>query len=429
MSDRVETAVSKGKPILISLFILSLLAPIQMRAGPVLLLPYRTWLLLLFIPLFIKLISNQAGRMMIVDWMMLGSALWSALALSVNHPLSMIIEPAGVNLVEFFGAYLLGRVGIRSAADFRVMVKTLFMVLLILLPFAVVEAVTGSAVPLKYIPSHIEIVDPSPRFGLRRVQSVFAHPIHFGAFVSSCLGLVWFALNPASGLMKRVFLAILVGSATFLSLSTGALLAFIIQFGLICYELVMKANVKRWTLFAWGFSVLYVVLSMIAEKSLFHTLVHKATFSSQSGYTRILIFEHGMENVWANPIFGLGFNDWERPSFMSESVDNFWLLFTMRYGLPAFLLFVGALFLIMRRLVKTPMMNAADWSCRAGYLTSVSGIILAGGTVDYWKGVLSFVVFIIASGVWMISGGLSPAAPYKPPEDSEDVENAEERGA
>src|SRR5699024_297760 len=125
-----------------------------------------------------------------------------------------------------------------------------------------------------------------------------------------------------------------VAMSTFFSLSSGALLAFIVQCGFIAYELVTAPNPRRWRVFAWGCVLGYIVLDLIAAKSPFHTLVHKATFSVGSSYNRILIWRYGTDNVVDNPIFGIGSNDWARPSWMGDSVDNFWLLFAMQYGLP-----------------------------------------------------------------------------------------------
>lgn len=395
----------QGAPFLLITFVLSLLAPVQVRLGPVLLLPYRLWLLVLFVPLFFKLVGGKVGKMVIIDWMMLGSAAWAALAMAMNHPVGTIIEPAGVQMIETFGAYMLARVAIRSAEDFVTMVRVFMLVLFILLPFALLEAVSHNNYLLKMIPKHIEIVNPTPRFGLRRVQSVFAHPIHYGAFVSAAFGLAWFAFLPTAGFFTRCLLALAVAVSTFLSLSTAALLAVLIQGGLIGYELLMRNNPNRWRLFTYMFIAGYILGTMMVEKSLFHTLVHKATFSSQSGYTRILIFEYGVQNVWANPLFGLGFNDWERPRFMSPSVDNFWLLHTMRFGLPSFLMLAGAVTLIIRRVSRQPLLYSVDRACRAGFLVTICGVIIAGGTVDYWKGLLSFVLFLFGAGVWIFTGG------------------------
>ena len=73
-------------------------------------------------------------------------------------------------------------------------------------------------------------------------------------------------------------------------------------------------------------------------------LITYLTFNSGTAYWRLHIWNFGSAEVWRNPLFGIGLNDWARPSWMwTASVDNFWLLTAMRYGIPAFLLLVAGI--------------------------------------------------------------------------------------
>ena len=326
----------------------------------------------------------------------------------MNHPIGETVEPIGVNFIEFLGAYMVARVCIRSAEDFRRVVKVLFFITLFLLAFAALESVTRRPILLQLLGQGSAAVDAGIRFGLRRAQAVFAHPIHYGAFVSAGLGLVWYALRPGAGLFARIVCAGVIGLSTFFSLSTGALLAFVMQCGFIAWEAVTAPNPKRWRLFAWGSLAGYVVLDLISTRSPFHVLVNYASFTHGSAYNRILIWQYGTDNVLANPVFGIGQNDWENPRWMSDSVDNFWLLLTMKYGLPFIAMFVGALYLIVRRISLQALPDPVDRACRAGYLTTFGGIAIAGGTTHYWETMYAFVLFIFGTGVWMISGGAKP---------------------
>jgi hypothetical protein len=216
-----------------------------------------------------------------------------------------------------------------------------------------------------------------------------------------------------------MFLVSFIGFATIFSLSTGAFLAVVVQLGLIFWELITRPHPKRWKVFGWLAMIGYFALDAVVSHSPFHTLVHYAAFSSASSYNRILIFEHGMLNVKANPVFGIGFSDWARPRWMKASFDNFWLLTAMRHGVPAFAMFALGIALIVRKMSRQPLIDPLDRACRAGYLTALGGIIIAGGTVHYWKQLLVFVMFIIGSGVWIFTGGArEPAArTADPPEE------------
>jgi O-Antigen ligase len=411
-------SASKGLPGVAILFLLSLLPQISFYIGPLLLKPYRIVLLVLFLPLLLRLLSGAAGRLMAIDWLMIGASLWAALALVMNHPVGETIEPIGVVLIEFLGAYMVARVCVRSAEDFRRVVKVLFCIILILLVFAALESLTHRPILQQMLGS--SSVDAGVRWGLRRAQAVFDHPIHYGAFVSAALGVVWYSLRPDASMAVRAAFAFIIALSTFFSLSTGAVIAFNMQCMFIAWEIVTAPNPKRWRLFAWGFLAVYVTLDLLSNRTPFHLLVDYASFSSGSAYNRILIWQYGTDNVAENPLFGLGLNDWARPRWMSSSVDNFWLLVTMQYGLPFIAMFGGALYLILRRVSLQKLTDPVDRACRAGYLTTFGGVAIAGGTVHYWQTMFAFVLFVFGLGVWMITGGAKAQAADPGPLDQRD---------
>lgn len=407
-----QQAATGGLFIFAGLFLLSLLLPVQFHIFGLIFQPYRLWLMILLVPLLVMLLAGKAGKPMLVDWLMIGSTLWVQLSILRNHGGGQMVT-GGTYVVEFLGAYFLARLAIRSAADFRRMVKLLFVIVLIMLPLAAIEGLLWvDAVIPSWIGAEWMITDIGGRLGIRRAQVVFEHPILYGAFVSTAFGLVWYALIPNAAFVARMFLVSFVGFATIFSMSTGAFLAVIVQLMLIGWELITRPHPQRWKIFAVLVVVGYLALDQVTVRSPFHTLVRYAAFNSRSSFNRILIFEHGMANVWANPLFGIGFRDWARPRWMSASVDNFWLLTAMRHGVPAFLMLAGAIVLIILRSARQTMIDPVDRACRAGYLTALGGIIIAGATVHYWRSIFVFIVFIIGSGVWMFTGGArSPAGP------------------
>lgn len=334
---------------------------------------------------------------------MFGSAIWAGPSLLWNHPIGLVAEPFGIHLLEFFGAYLVARVSIRSASDFEKMIKLLFMMTLFLLPFAALESITRTPVLLNLIPgSGIAEVDAGIRWGMRRAQTVFSHPILYGVFVSTGMGLFWYSIRPRW--LKYTSVPI-VTAATIFSLSTGALLSIVVQSMLISWEFLMKRIIPRWRIFTLLCVAGYVSIDILSNRSPFHVLVTYGTFSTGSAYNRILIWQYGVENVMANPLFGLGLKDWTRPSWMSSSADNYWLLLTMRYGLPSILMISIAITLIFRRVGRVPLQHENDSLARAAYLVTISGIIVAGGTVHYWHAMMAFVMFVFGSGIWLISEG------------------------
>lgn len=387
----------------VPLFMVSLAIPIYVPIGPVLLMPHRIVLLLLFVPFFLRLFVNgQAGRVLVADWLLFGSACWAALALLVNHGFA-VVEAAGIHMIEFFGAYMLARVAIRSSEDFRRMVWVLFVMLMVLLPFVVAESVLHRNILLEIIPgTGFGAAMLEPRLGLRRAHAIFAHPILLGVFVSTAFGLFWYVLRPRS----LQFLGTGASAvATLCSLSTGAFLSVVVQGLLIGWETILKVIQARWRIFTAIAVMGYLAIDLLSSRSPFHVLVTYATFSTGSAYNRILIWNFGTANVRDNPIFGLGLNDWVRPSWMGDSVDNFWLLFAMRYGLPTIIMIFLGLYLILRQVSRAALVTQDDQMARAGYLVAFGGLFLAGGTVHYWHAMMAFAMFFFGSGLWAISGG------------------------
>ena len=129
-----------------------------------------------------------------------------------------------------------------------------------------------------------------------------------------------------------------------------------------------------------------------------------ATFSAHNAYYRELIFEWGMVNVWAHPIFGIGLNDWVRPSFMHHSsMDNFWLVMAVRYGIPGFLLLaIGYLIVIFRVMRRDFAGQERMILLRRAWVFTFLGLTFTLCTVHIWTNIYSFVFFMFGAGVWFI---------------------------
>lgn len=407
------SAVPGGRPpLMVALFFGAMVVPVYMSVGSVLLMPHRIILLVMFFPLVFQLLTGRAGRIESFDWLMFFSCGWALIAIYLNENFlgGSDIQPIGVYVLESLGGYLLGRVAIRSRDDFTAFMRVFFLILLVLVPFALVESVTHRPILLELLPQSVNPVSGGgARWGMRRAQTVFSHPILFGVFSGIGFGLFWYMMRTR---VMQVGGAALAAAGTFFSLSTGALISITLQIVFMTWESMTKRYPRRWTVFA-ALSVLaYFAIDLLSNRTPFHVLVTYASFNTGSSYNRILIWRYGMENVWANPWFGLGENvqTWARPSWMSSSADNFWLLHAMKFGIPSFLAMAAALFIIIRRVARAPLKDVLAQACRAGYLTTVGGLIIAGGTVHFWHGVMAFVMFMFGAGVWMIQAGRDDAA-------------------
>lgn len=415
-------AVAAGRPWVALAFVLSVTIPVYFSLGSLRLSPYRVILLLALLPAIVNWLSGRAGPVRGFDVMIVLAFLWGAFGLLVNMGLENGYQPAGILFIEAAGAYLLARTAIRSLADFTAVARLLFLIVLAFVPIALYEARTGSPIVIEVLrqvmPAYASIVQDT-RLGLERVQGVFEHSILFGAYCSSAIGLVLYTVSYGSGLVIRAFNTGIVAFTSFLSISGGALVALFFQFGMHGWNLATRMIPRRWTLLALLFALMYVVVDLLSNRTPFHVFISYMTFSAQSSYNRILIWEFGSAEVMRHPVFGIGFRDWQRPSWMSGSIDNFWLLIAMRHGLPAIILFGGATLLILRRLSLVRLDDPVHHAARAGYLISLGGMIFAGFTVHYWNALFVWFMFLLGAGAWLLDvpqGGVAadPAAAAPP---------------
>ena len=67
----------------------------------------------------------------------------------------------------------------------------------------------------------------------------------------------------------------------------------------------------------------YIVVDMLSNRTPFEVLISYGTFNQATAYNRVHIWNYGMQNVMGSPIFGIGLNDWARPSWMQSVVRQF----------------------------------------------------------------------------------------------------------
>ena len=367
-------------------------------------------LLLAFVPLLARWLTGAAGRVTTGDVLIALHCLWVALALIVLHGAERI-PYAGITIIEIFGSYLLGRLLIRNATDYRLLFRNFLLALVILAPFVAVEMVTSKLVLSQILD---KVADTHPklqagadnmRMGLYRAQGVLEHPILWGVFCSMGIANVFYIHREK--LFRSAVLTGFVTGMTFTSLSSGPLLAAAVQIGIIGWGWITRN--AWWVLI--GLAVLgYVVVDLISNRTPVQVLITYLTFNSGSAYWRLHIFTYGSAEVWRHPLLGIGLNDWQRPDWMgTASVDNFWLLTAMRYGLPAFLLLVAGIAANLVQIVRQPGLGGRLADLRRGHVIATIGLAMTLGTVHAWGATLVFVMFYFGAGSWIFTATPSPA--------------------
>ena len=388
----------------VALFLIALVVPWVFYFGSLRMSVYRIVLLLMILPCLALWLAGKAGRMRIADIALLLYSFWAALSLTVIHGFESSFQSSGIVFIETVGPYMLARCYIRDADDFYNMVQLLFRIVVLLLPFAIFEFVSGENISRELfaliLPTFTDAMPP--RMELTRVQSVFDHPILFGVFTGSILALVYLVLGFRRDFVSRCFMTGIVGATSMLSVSSGPLSALVTQAFLLCWNGLLGTMRFRWKFLIALAAFVSLAIELVANRSTLDILVSYFLFDPGSYWFRKLIWLYGTESVSNHPLFGTGLGEWERPAWMGASIDNFWLFHAVRYGLPAAVLMPLAFFSIFLAVSFKKGLDAKLAEYRTGFLITMTAFFLVAWTVHFWDAAYVVFLFLMGSGVWML---------------------------
>lgn len=400
-------------PLPILMLVLTLPLPWMLQLGTVMLPPYRVVILIFFIPCLIKLVTGRIGRIRVADIALALFCIWCTISIVVIHGWSSAVQPAGIIFIETLGSFLMARCYIRSAVDFYRLARLLFLMVLCLLPFALFETISGRNIFREtlaaILPSYADVTMP-PRWGLRRVQMGFNHPILYGVFISSVLGITHMVLGHGDRVTRRWVRSATVVLTASLCFSAGAISGIAGQLLLIVWNRVLRQVQARWIILGTIITVLAITGELLANRSLPAVFISYFAFDEASAYIRILTWQYGTGSIANHPWFGVGFGRWDHPAWLTSSVDMFWIVDSLRHGLPAGILlalaFVSALVTVIRTRVEDERVGAY----RLGYVISMACFFLSGWTVYYWNNVYVLFMLMLGSGLWIADTAIQPAS-------------------
>lgn len=403
-SSRIQS-VSIGKlrnvhPI-VGLLFLSFMLPMETGffVGDLYLNPYRVFLLFAFpfsFYFYLKRIEKN-----LIDVFFIAFHFWILLSFLLHYGFMQGVESSGVLILESLGGYLIGRCFVRNVYQFTGFVFLVAVIISILVIFVLPEALSGRHYIHEFFGGTHAV---EKRMGFFRSMGPFDHPIHFGAFCASFLGLFWFLSN-YRGVGRKLRNVGLLALATFTSLSSAPFLMFFIQAGAIAWERIASPLRSRWILAFILLTLVFITLEFLSNRGVIKILIDSFTLNPWTGYYRIFIWNYGIDEVLRHPFFGIGYGDWVRPSWMaSDSVDNFWLLEAMRFGLPALFFLCAGILLLIKRISQLSISDPILKDCRRGWLISISALCIAGATVHFWGALYIHFFFLLGSIAWMLEG-------------------------
>jgi hypothetical protein len=388
-----------------------LLIPGNFNLGGLQLSPPRLLLLLLMPYLGIRWLAGAVGRPNAADILMLLSSVWLCLALVVNHGLGTL--PRGVILsVEVFGGYLVGRLFIRNTADYRRFFVLLTLGFACLLPFAVVEMLTGRNLIRPLFDAVFTIPPRQSNLGMRlgmvRAQTVFEHPILFGIVGSMAVANALYIWRDK--FVRSVQLTAFFVFMVFTSISSGPMLSVGLQLAMVGWDRFLWFLRGKWIILAAGAVVAFAALRLASQFHLLDFVIQNLMFNPETANGRLILLEYGSAEITRHPIFGIGLAEWVRPWYKKPSVDNFWLGQAMRFGLPTFLFFIAALAVSFWRISTQKTLSGREASYRTGYLITLAGLIITLGTVYIWGATSVFVAIYIGAGAMFYMRETEPAS-------------------
>ena len=326
-------------PVAIWLMFLAILLPVEfsLRTGAITLSPFRIVMILLFIPALVGFI--QRCRFTWLDGMFFSYAIYQAMCRIINRG-TIGIERGGDFLLDSLVVYLVVRAYLTSLPRIKASLRLLISLIAVLGFLAIPESITHWRF-MHEIPEMLTGYaytfnqDDDQRLGMLRASTTFNHPILFGVGAASLITYAW-VIRRSIGRAVVAITGLAMGA--FFSLSSAAFLTAAIAFGLLVAERSTRWLNKR-SLIAVGVIIAIILfLSLASNRGPVKIAISLLTLEGQTGYFRLLIWENVIDDVLANPIFGMRPELWTRPHWMPSSIDHHWVMVALNGGLPSLIM-------------------------------------------------------------------------------------------
>ncbi len=392
-------------PLPVTLLIIAICAPPEasLWIGSLRLMMHRVVLLVFILPALLRLFQARDLRFTLFDGLFVAYNAWTVLVFMVHLGPLDGLQFGGSLTLESLGAYVVARAYIRDEAAYEATLGVLLLTIGVVGLLAVPEAFLRSHYIHRWLAPvtgiNITIYDEIRR-GLMRAASTFEHPILYGAYCSSIAGMVWFSAQRRRQQWRNQSM---LAGATILAMSSAPLNAIVIQGLLGVLNQLTRGIPNRIKMLGGAALIGYILISLLSDRSPIAFIAMNISLDPWTAYHRVLIWTYGMENVWANAVFGLGLGEWVRPGWMhSASVDAFWLLIPMRAGIPAIILLVAATWVLVAHINRRRKNRPRNIRRAAlGWTISFVAVAFTGFTVHYWDALHAYFFLLLGMGGWL----------------------------
>lgn len=346
--------------------------------------PGRAAAVILFIPALITLFQN-GRRLIYCDVLAFATGIWMVVAAFCAVG-TKALPTSGGEALDFLGGYLIARAFFFGRPALDTFIRVLKTVTIIAIIFGIADSLSGRLIVHDTIGTLVNASEwphAGMRHGTVRAASTFDHEILFGVFcaLSSSVFLYW-----EQSALKR---ALIVGACfvgCLLSLSSAAVMAFLIVCSAYTYDQLMRRFSWRWNVL-WLLCGLFVSAFVMVAQNPLGWLISHLTFDPQTGYFRMMIWDTGFSYIAQAPLFGYGYELFYN-DFLDGTVDTIWLLQMLRFGIPMFVLFFMtnlAAVLPNRREIEIGRHDRYLDSMRRAFTLLLLVFMFAGLTVHFWN--------------------------------------------
>ena len=387
---------------IVAVYLFSLFLPQELSfyLGSVRLELYRVVLLLMFFPAITSVMRSGFFR---YEYFLL-LYIFSAAVSFLIHDGASGVEPAGVVILEVLASYFVARSFIEryGSVGFEKCMKIFAVFLIIMIPFAIIEAVTGykilhviaSEISGQYTLSYVE--DKYLRNGVYRASTVFGHPILYAILAASVFVIFLGMYRKRKSLLIGPIVAVYTSMS-----SVGFIMVFIQTFILFLARVFRKYPFTK-QLSTYGLILLVLVIQFGSNRGFFTWVAMNSALSPWNAYIRLLQWEHAWDDILRSPLIGIGSGDWTRPGWLPGSIDSYWLVVALVNGFPAVIfLILFWVFLLRSAILKFTLTRNLVFLWIIAVIVSIA---FAGTTVHFFDKAPALIYFIlgVASGMFML---------------------------
>lgn len=401
--------------IAIRMLILSLLIPreFSITIGTLFLPTYRV-LIIAFAPYVIWLFFKRFKKINwnVCDLLAIIIFTWPIIAFFANTGLAAAVESGGAIAIEMAVPYFLVRLNVSSYRDQKAFSRIMFLLVAILFFTGLPEAFTGRnfihEIAYSITGNGVGFGDGlgEQRLGIWRSSGPMDHPILFGTLCASITAVaIAMALRQNKYWLALIFS---LGGVVF-SASSGPLLAVLVQFALVAWTILSRGVKRKWWLLIASVTVIYIAVDLASNRSPFEVMFTYFLINPDTGYARYYMWINSFIVVSQSTfgmVFGYGYdvsifdvleNNYFR-ILMQHTVDSFWLVQMLRYGMTMALLFSVFLILHFRTTIKNigRLRDKRDKNLLQAWLIGAIAMTLLAATVHFWGQMICIYMMILA---------------------------------